>query len=129
MHKTVRDKKIVFHDDNNDDPDWMVKKGYTLMIAVVTKVQNVIEPRIFGSVVVWVGGISIQTAGSTCQRISSELVIHEFRYLLCNCLEDQKQLQSSQKLASPLQSIKDLENWSTCGKIKVPLQGRHWRVK
>jgi hypothetical protein len=28
-----------------------------------------------------------------------------------------------------LQSIKDLENWSTCGKIKVPLQGRHWRVK
>jgi hypothetical protein len=40
MHKTVKDDKIVFYDDNNDDSDWMVKKGYTLMIAAVTKVQN-----------------------------------------------------------------------------------------
>ncbi len=31
MYKTVKDDKIVFYDDNNDDPDWMVKKGYTLM--------------------------------------------------------------------------------------------------
>jgi hypothetical protein len=40
MNKTVTDDKIIFHDEDADDPDWMVKQGYTLMIAAVTEVQN-----------------------------------------------------------------------------------------
>jgi hypothetical protein len=40
--------------------------------------------------------------GKIARDGSYELVIYEFRDLLCGCLEDQKHLQSSQKLAKSI---------------------------
>jgi len=42
-HDTVVRDKIVFHDENNSDPDWMVRQCYLLMIASATEICNGVE--------------------------------------------------------------------------------------
>ena len=37
---TVRNDKIIFHDEEAPDPDWKVKMAYTLMIAAVSEVET-----------------------------------------------------------------------------------------
>ncbi len=42
-HDTVVRDKIVFHDEDNSDPDWMVRQCYLLMIASATEICNGVE--------------------------------------------------------------------------------------
>ena len=37
MHVTVKNDKIKFHDENAEDPDWIVKQCYLLMLAAATE--------------------------------------------------------------------------------------------
>ena len=43
MHDTVVNDKIVFHDEGDDDPDWIVKQCYLLMIAALTEADIGVE--------------------------------------------------------------------------------------
>jgi hypothetical protein len=38
FHGTVVQDKIRFHDNNDPDPDWMVKQCYLLIIAGATEI-------------------------------------------------------------------------------------------
>jgi hypothetical protein len=67
--------------------------------------------------------------GKIARDGSYELFVHEFSDLLCGCLEDQKQLQASQKLASAIafqQGIGKLERiWNDQGSIaRAPSQSQ-----
>ena len=42
-YSTVRDDKIKFHDGEADDPDWLVKQCYLLMIAASAEVEVGVE--------------------------------------------------------------------------------------
>jgi len=42
-HDTVVKDKIVFHDENASDPNWMVRQCYLLMIASATEVVHGVE--------------------------------------------------------------------------------------
>ena len=43
-HATVSGHKIKFHDpDDPNDPDWMVKQGYLLLIAAASEMENGVE--------------------------------------------------------------------------------------
>ena len=42
-YSTVRDDRIQFHDEEADDPDWIVKQCYLLMIAAATEVDVGVE--------------------------------------------------------------------------------------
>jgi Transposase IS4 len=37
LFTTVKNDKIQFHDPNNEDPDWIVKQAYLLMLAAATE--------------------------------------------------------------------------------------------
>ena len=39
MFQTVQDEKIAFHQERDEDPDWVVKQCYLLMIAAVTEAE------------------------------------------------------------------------------------------
>ena len=40
---TVRSDKIQFHDEDAEDPDWKVKRAYTLLIAAACEVESGVE--------------------------------------------------------------------------------------
>ena len=40
---TVRSDKIQFHDEDAEDPDWKVKRAYTLLIAAASEVESGVE--------------------------------------------------------------------------------------
>ena len=42
-YSTVRDNNILFHDEESEDPDWLVKQCYLLLIAAVTEVETGVE--------------------------------------------------------------------------------------
>ena len=42
-YSTVKNDKIKFHDPDADDPDWKVKKAYTIMIAAVSEIETGVE--------------------------------------------------------------------------------------
>jgi hypothetical protein len=39
----VKHDRIVFHDPNDDDPDWQVRQCYTLFIAAASQIENGVE--------------------------------------------------------------------------------------
>jgi len=43
MFQTVQDEKIMFHQEGEEDPDWVVKQCYLLMIAAVTEAEVGVE--------------------------------------------------------------------------------------
>ena len=42
-YSTVRNDKIKLHDPDTDDPDWMVKVAYTIMIAAVSEIETGVD--------------------------------------------------------------------------------------
>lgn len=42
-YETVKQDRIIFHDEDADDPDWKVKNCYLLLVAAATEVENGVE--------------------------------------------------------------------------------------
>jgi hypothetical protein len=40
FYETVKHDRIVFHDPDDDDPDWQVRQCYTLLIAAASEIGN-----------------------------------------------------------------------------------------
>jgi hypothetical protein len=43
FYETVNHDRIVFHDPDDDDPDWQVRQCYTLLIAAASEIENCVK--------------------------------------------------------------------------------------
>jgi hypothetical protein len=69
FYETVKHDKIKFHDEDAEDPDWMIFQAYTLLIVAASEIENGVDN-------LWkrgkgMGGATTRTLAGSCLKIHS----------------------------------------------------------